>query len=105
MCQIETHEVHHDKRLVCKPVISPSLDHHSSDSAFGLVSTPISRVNSLEVVEPPTSLPRTSREDSRLDSYLEYPHATHYIHPCLLRDSNIGPTAYQSASQTTIPNG
>ncbi|GFS55643.1 hypothetical protein TNCV_131591 [Trichonephila clavipes] len=28
-----------------------------------------------------------------------------YKHPCLLRDSNPGPTAQQSASLTTIPDG
>ncbi|GFU56085.1 putative transposable element [Trichonephila clavipes] len=52
----------------------------------------------------PTSipLPPTSREDLRLDGYLENPHAAKalYIdkHPCLLRYSNTGPAAPQSAS-------
>ncbi|GFX04610.1 uncharacterized protein TNCV_901381 [Trichonephila clavipes] len=60
---------------------------------------------------PPTSLPLppTSREDLRLDGYLEYPHAAKalyiYEHPCLLRNSNPVPTAPQSASLTTIPVG
>ncbi|GFW46263.1 uncharacterized protein TNCV_2813581 [Trichonephila clavipes] len=59
----------------------------------------------------PTSLPlsSTSREDLRFDGYLEYPHAAKalyiYKHPCLLRDSNPGPTAQQSVSLTTIPDG
>ncbi|GFV02460.1 uncharacterized protein TNCV_1023881 [Trichonephila clavipes] len=59
----------------------------------------------------PTSLPLppTSREDLRLDGYLEYPHAAKalyiYKHPCLLWDSNRDPTAPQSASLTTMPNG
>ncbi|GFW33291.1 hypothetical protein TNCV_2859681 [Trichonephila clavipes] len=47
--------------------------------------------------EPPTSLPLppTSREDLRLDGYLEHSHAVKalYKHQCLLRDSNPGPTA------------
>ncbi|GFU78247.1 uncharacterized protein TNCV_5008281 [Trichonephila clavipes] len=58
---------------------------------------------------PPTSLPPTSREDLWLDGYLEYPHAVQalyiYKHPCLLRDSSPVPTAQESASLTTIPDG
>ncbi|GFW74491.1 uncharacterized protein TNCV_2413901 [Trichonephila clavipes] len=60
---------------------------------------------------PPTSppLPPRSREDLRLDGYLEYPYATKalyiYKHSCLLWDSNPVPTAQQSASLTTIPDG
>ncbi|GFX21084.1 uncharacterized protein TNCV_4366641 [Trichonephila clavipes] len=60
---------------------------------------------------PSTSLPlpSTSLKDLRLDGYLEYPHAAIvlyiYKHPCLLWDSNPVPTAQQSVSQTTIPNG
>ncbi|GFV76170.1 uncharacterized protein TNCV_4672591 [Trichonephila clavipes] len=57
---------------------------------------------------PPTSLPfpPTSRENLKLDGYLEYPHATKalYIfkHPGLFQDLNPDPTAQQSASPTTI---
>ncbi|GFW90868.1 uncharacterized protein TNCV_2418611 [Trichonephila clavipes] len=60
---------------------------------------------------PPMSLPLqpTTREDLRLDGYLEYPHAAKalyiYKHPCFLRDSNPVPTASQSVSLTTIPVG
>ncbi|GFS84796.1 circumsporozoite protein [Trichonephila clavipes] len=54
-------------------------------------------------------LPPTSREDLRLDGYLEYPHAVKalstYRHQSLPRDSNPVPTAPQSASLTTIPVG
>ncbi|GFV57023.1 uncharacterized protein TNCV_2931461 [Trichonephila clavipes] len=56
----------------------------------------------------PTTLPfpQTSREDLGIDGYLEYPHAAKalyiYKHPCLLWDSNPGPTAPQSASLTSI---
>ncbi|GFX99859.1 uncharacterized protein TNCV_258961 [Trichonephila clavipes] len=54
-------------------------------------------------------LPPTSRENLRLDCYLEYPPATKalyiYKYPCLLRDSNPGPSAQQSTSRTTIPDG
>ncbi|GFY24378.1 uncharacterized protein TNCV_1014261 [Trichonephila clavipes] len=53
-------------------------------------------------------LPPTSREDLRVDDYLEYLHAAKalyiYKHPCLFRDSNPVPTAQQSASLTTIPD-
>ncbi|GFT26410.1 dynein heavy chain 17, axonemal [Trichonephila clavipes] len=44
-----------------------------------------------------------------LNGYLEYPHAENapyiYKHPCLLQDSNPGPTTQQSASLITIPDG
>ncbi|GFV61311.1 hypothetical protein TNCV_4103691 [Trichonephila clavipes] len=44
-----------------------------------------------------------------LNDNLEYPPAEKslyiYKHPCLLGDSNPGPTTQQSASLTTIPNG
>ncbi|GFU82529.1 uncharacterized protein TNCV_3629951 [Trichonephila clavipes] len=56
------------------------------------------RENTLEGGQrPPNSLPLppTSREDLRLDGYLEYSHAAKALfinkHPCLLRDSNPGP--------------
>ncbi|GFX31719.1 uncharacterized protein TNCV_4082431 [Trichonephila clavipes] len=61
--------------------------------------------------EPPTSLPLppTSREDLRLKDCLEYPHAAKalyiYKHPYLLRNSNPGLKAEQSASLTTMPDG
>ncbi|GFT14758.1 uncharacterized protein TNCV_99531 [Trichonephila clavipes] len=70
-------------------------------------STPILR----EGQEPHTShpLPPTSREDLRLLSCLEYPHAAKalyiYKHPCLLWDSNPGSSAQQSASLNTIQDG
>ncbi|GFV01676.1 uncharacterized protein TNCV_3050691 [Trichonephila clavipes] len=60
---------------------------------------------------PPTSLPLppTTRVDLKLNGYLEYPHAAKalyiYRHPYLLRDSNPDPTAPQSASLTTTPDG
>ncbi|GFV69102.1 uncharacterized protein TNCV_2929311 [Trichonephila clavipes] len=59
----------------------------------------------------PTSLPfpPTSQEDLRLDDYLEYLYAAKalYIYKDLglLQDSNPGPTAKQTVSLTTIPNG
>ncbi|GFT39882.1 uncharacterized protein TNCV_3286591 [Trichonephila clavipes] len=59
--------------------------------------------------EPPNSLPfpPTTREDLRLDGYLEYSHAAKaqniYKHPCLLRDSNPSSTASQTETLTTIP--
>ncbi|GFW77985.1 transposable element Tcb2 transposase [Trichonephila clavipes] len=60
---------------------------------------------------PPNSLliPPTTREDLRVDDYLEYSHTAKapyiYKHPCLLRDSNPVPTAPHSASLTTKPVG
>ncbi|GFV34958.1 uncharacterized protein TNCV_2097861 [Trichonephila clavipes] len=55
------------------------------------------------------TLSQTSRENLRLDDYLEYPRAAKalyiYKHLYLLRDSNPGPTALQSASLTTIQDG
>ncbi|GFT55536.1 hypothetical protein TNCV_3320511 [Trichonephila clavipes] len=57
---------------------------------------------------PSLSLPPTSGENLRLAGYLEYSHATKalYIdkHPCLLRDSNLGPTELQLAQLTTTPD-
>ncbi|GFV60622.1 hypothetical protein TNCV_2739711 [Trichonephila clavipes] len=55
------------------------------------------------------SSPITKLVDLWLDGYLEYSHAAyalyHHEHPCLLRDSNVGPMAQQSASLTIIPDG
>ncbi|GFV09575.1 uncharacterized protein TNCV_3159721 [Trichonephila clavipes] len=82
------------------PVVGRSLEHHAGDSTIYLGSTPILRENTLrEGQGPPSSLshPPTSREDSRLNGYSEYSQAVKalyiYKHPCLLRDSNLGPTA------------
>ncbi|GFU80604.1 uncharacterized protein TNCV_534781 [Trichonephila clavipes] len=77
---------------------------------FGSVSSQFRGTTPWEWSKAPTSLPLlpTSREDLRLDGYLEYPHvakALHtYNHPCLLRDSNPGSTAQLSATLTTIPD-
>ncbi|GFX79856.1 hypothetical protein TNCV_4981681 [Trichonephila clavipes] len=53
--------------------------------------------------------PSISREDLQLDCCLSYPPAAKamyiYKHPCLLRESNPGPTAQLSESLTTIPDG
>ncbi|GFS56716.1 hypothetical protein TNCV_2221571 [Trichonephila clavipes] len=55
----------------------------------------------------PPLYPPATREDLRLDGYLEYPHAAMalyiYKQPRLLRDSNPVPTASQSASLTSTP--
>ncbi|GFV98620.1 uncharacterized protein TNCV_1453061 [Trichonephila clavipes] len=96
---------------IVTPVVSLSFEHHAGDSTILLGSTPIYREQTRGWSGPPTSLPLppTTREDMRLDGYLEYPHAVKvryiYKHPCLLRDSNLVPTARQSASLTTIPVG
>ncbi|GFX73628.1 uncharacterized protein TNCV_1263971 [Trichonephila clavipes] len=95
----------------CTPVVSCSFEHHTSVSTIWLVSTPILRENTIEGQRPTASLPLlpTSREDLRLDGYLEYPHAAKalyvYRNSCLLRKSNPAPTTQQSAPLTTIPNG
>ncbi|GFW43580.1 uncharacterized protein TNCV_4769321 [Trichonephila clavipes] len=76
-----------------------------------LSSIPILRDNPKRSQRPLTCLPLppTSRKDLRLGGYLEYPHAVKalciYKHPCLLRDPNLGPTASQSASLTSIADG
>ncbi|GFW97801.1 uncharacterized protein TNCV_1425641 [Trichonephila clavipes] len=76
-----------------------------------LISTPILREDTWGNQRPPTSLtlPPTTLDDLRLDGFLEYSHAAKaqyiYKHPCLLRDSNLVPTAPQSASVVTIPVG
>ncbi|GFW75033.1 hypothetical protein TNCV_447411 [Trichonephila clavipes] len=48
------------------------------------------------------SLPPTSRNNFRLDEYLEHPHAAQalfiYKHPCLIRDSNPG-SSHSSSSE------
>ncbi|GFT63198.1 hypothetical protein TNCV_4746951 [Trichonephila clavipes] len=60
---------------------------------------------------PPTylPLPPTSRDDLQLNEHLKLLHAAQapyiYKHPCFLQDSNPEPTAQQSASLTTIPDG
>ncbi|GFT89281.1 hypothetical protein TNCV_4385891 [Trichonephila clavipes] len=43
MCQTEVHDIHHGKGLDCAPVVSRSLEHHTGDDTFWLVSTPILR--------------------------------------------------------------
>ncbi|GFU40705.1 uncharacterized protein TNCV_3230701 [Trichonephila clavipes] len=96
------------------PFVIRSFEHHAGDSTFLARFHP-----NFDVVRtlggggqgPPASLslPATTREDSGLDGYLEYPHTVKalYIckHPCLLRDSNPGVTEQQSVSLTTIPDG
>ncbi|GFV81152.1 uncharacterized protein TNCV_3742131 [Trichonephila clavipes] len=99
MCYIEAHEVHLGKGLDCTPVVCRRLEYHAGDGTILLSCPPILREHPGGGQGPPTSLPLppTTREDLRRDSYLEYPHAAKalyiYKHPCLLRDSNPGPTA------------
>ncbi|GFU89376.1 uncharacterized protein TNCV_1783581 [Trichonephila clavipes] len=79
-------------------VVSHSFEHHTGDSTMWLISTPILREGTWGGQVPITSLPPrpTTREDLRLDGYLEYRHAAKalciYKHLCL-RDSNPVPTA------------
>ncbi|GFU33074.1 uncharacterized protein TNCV_4156311 [Trichonephila clavipes] len=95
-------------RLRCTPVVNHSFEHQSGDNTIWLNSTPILKKTLWRWLGPPNSLPLppTLREDLRFDGYVEYPHAAKtlhiYRHPCLLRDSNPGPMAQQSASLTTI---
>ncbi|GFW22260.1 hypothetical protein TNCV_1430141 [Trichonephila clavipes] len=78
-CHIESHEIPRDKKLVFfTPVVSHSLEQHSSDSKIWHGSTSIFEGDYPgESHRPPTSLflPPTSREDLRLNEYLECPHA------------------------------
>ncbi|GFX79210.1 uncharacterized protein TNCV_4747941 [Trichonephila clavipes] len=91
-----------------RPVVIRSFQHHTSDTTIWLVCTPILTWGGQG---PPTCLPfpPTSREDLRLDGYLENPQAVKalyiYKHLCLLRDLNRGSKAQQSVSLTTIPDG
>ncbi|GFV02355.1 uncharacterized protein TNCV_1022831 [Trichonephila clavipes] len=92
------------------PVVSLSFDQHAGDSTVSARFHPYLEGENLEGGQgPPTPLPLppTTREDLWLDGYLGYPHAAKalhiYIHPCLLRDSNLVPTAPQSKSLITIP--
>ncbi|GFU67594.1 uncharacterized protein TNCV_1643431 [Trichonephila clavipes] len=85
------------QRAKWTPVISRSFEHHTGDSTISLSSILILRKKILECLKAHrTSLPfpQTSREDMRLDGYLDHPHAvkTLYIYKqsCLLRDLNPG---------------
>ncbi|GFU53394.1 hypothetical protein TNCV_4421721 [Trichonephila clavipes] len=55
------------------PVVSRSFEHHTGDSTIWLVSTPILMEDTWGGQGPPTPLPLlpTTREDLRLDGYLE----------------------------------
>ncbi|GFW89316.1 uncharacterized protein TNCV_3966061 [Trichonephila clavipes] len=107
---IQTNLVYWRCQLKRQRSIPLSFEHHIGDSTIWLVSTPFEE-DTWGGQGPPTSLPLppTTREDLWLDCYLEYPHAAKalhiYKHPCLPRDSNLVPTAPQSASLTTIPVG
>ncbi|GFW52246.1 hypothetical protein TNCV_2426931 [Trichonephila clavipes] len=74
-------------------------------------STPILRENTLGVVRGlsplfPLHQPHERLEPRRLLRVHPAEKALYiYKHPCLLPDSNPGPTAPQSASPTTIPVG
>ncbi|GFU80393.1 hypothetical protein TNCV_3521651 [Trichonephila clavipes] len=61
------------RRATCPPVMSRRFEHQTSYRMFWLGSFPVLRENTLEVVRglPPLTLPPTSREDFRLDDYLE----------------------------------
>ncbi|GFV66406.1 hypothetical protein TNCV_4898871 [Trichonephila clavipes] len=58
----------------CTPVIISSFEHHTDDSTNWFGSIPTLRDHTVSGQGPSTStpLPSTSREDLRLDSYLEY---------------------------------
>ncbi|GFV82735.1 hypothetical protein TNCV_4147031 [Trichonephila clavipes] len=58
MCQNKAHEIHHGKGLDCMPVVSRSLEHHTSDNTFWLGSTSVMRMNTLGAVRslPPLLL-------------------------------------------------
>ncbi|GFU69817.1 uncharacterized protein TNCV_2452751 [Trichonephila clavipes] len=101
LCQIELHEIHHGKGLDCTPVVTVAFEHHTVDNAIWLGPPNFEEKPPGGGEGLPNFLPLlpTSREDLRLDSYFEYPHAAKtlhiYKHPCLRRDSNPGPTAQQ----------
>ncbi|GFU80317.1 hypothetical protein TNCV_3520921 [Trichonephila clavipes] len=94
------------------PVVSRTLEHHTGDRTISLVSTLILRENTWGLVKashlsfPATNLMR-GLATRRLFIVPLCPAKELYIYkqPCLLRDSNPGPTAPQSASLTTILDG
>ncbi|GFT08529.1 hypothetical protein TNCV_5024291 [Trichonephila clavipes] len=86
---IKAHEIPHGKRLHCTPVIR-SFEPYAGDSTIWLVSTLILRpLWVVRGIPPLFPFPPISREDLRLDGYLEYLYAEKaqyiYKHPCLLR--------------------
>ncbi|GFU39804.1 uncharacterized protein TNCV_1949831 [Trichonephila clavipes] len=93
----------------CTLVVSYCFEYYSGGSTVWIDSIPILRENSLggSGSQPPLfPFHQPHSEDLRLNGYLEYQHAEKalyiYKHPCLLRDSNPGPTVQQSPSLTTI---
>ncbi|GFV46669.1 hypothetical protein TNCV_3544851 [Trichonephila clavipes] len=82
---IPTHEVHHGKRLVERLSLAVDLSNIQVTVRFSSVS-PQFRGKTLRGggQGPPSSLPlpSTSREDLRVDGYLEYPHAAKALYIC-----------------------
>ncbi|GFX99666.1 hypothetical protein TNCV_3053231 [Trichonephila clavipes] len=109
MCQIEDHEIHYGKGLVCTPVSIRSLEHHAGHRTFRLVSTSILREHPVGGQGLPNFLPFHQPHERWLGGYLEFSPAVKapyiYKHISLPRNSNPGPTAQQSASLTTIRDG
>ncbi|GFW81730.1 uncharacterized protein TNCV_2884041 [Trichonephila clavipes] len=82
------------------PIVILSFEHHAGDSTiFARFHPNFEKEHPGGDQRPPTSLPLppTLQEDLWLDGYLEYPPAAKalyiYKHPCLLWNSNPGPTA------------
>ncbi|GFV58873.1 uncharacterized protein TNCV_4132351 [Trichonephila clavipes] len=80
------------QRTTYTPIVNRSFVHYPCDSTIWLVSTPVLRENTLGRDQGSPNylpLPPTTREDLRLNGYLEYRHAAKalyiYKHPCLLR--------------------
>ncbi|GFW30544.1 hypothetical protein TNCV_454821 [Trichonephila clavipes] len=78
-CQIEAHEIHRGKGLVVRLTLVVALNTIQVTVRFDSVLVQFLRANTLEVVRLPThtSLLPNSREDLRLDGYLEYPLLCH----------------------------
>ncbi|GFX27395.1 hypothetical protein TNCV_34921 [Trichonephila clavipes] len=80
MSQNEAHKIHRSTGLVFTPVVDRNFEIHTGDIRFGSVPPPIFRARTLKGGTP------SSREDFRLNEYLEFSHAAKalYIHkhPC-----------------------
>ncbi|GFX39609.1 hypothetical protein TNCV_2103531 [Trichonephila clavipes] len=85
-CQIETHEIHHGKWLVCTPVVDHSFKHHAGDSTIlALFHSNLEGEHSGGGQRPPTSLLTMGLAARRLFRVPPCHEGTFiYKHPCLL---------------------
>ncbi|GFX16783.1 hypothetical protein TNCV_2517631 [Trichonephila clavipes] len=105
------YEIHHIKGLDVCLSLAIALSTTQVTVEFGLIPPKFEGETRRVVRGFPPLFPFHKPLDRNLqiDGYSEYPHPTKalyvYEHPCLIRDSNPGPTAQQLASLTTIQDG